>query len=167
LLLVADTVQSRAYATRMVRKAWQRNGGESSGEIGPLLARALEADSRSRLLLSGNEFCATVDAMASAVTATGISALFGASVMGHALVGALVYRIPTARMWAPGSVEPVLLVDVVIASLQGLELAGEYATKLGATELAGLVVAVLGDEQAAGASFGPIMSISGALDIAA
>lgn len=145
----------------MVSKAWQRTTRGSSGEIGPLLARALEADSRSRSLLADNSFRETVDAMASAVTATGISALFGASAMGHALVGALSYRLPTARMWAPGTAEPVLLVDVVIASVQGLEAVGDYATKLGATDLAGLVVAVVGDEQDAMASFGPIVSIGG------
>jgi hypothetical protein len=151
----------------MARKAWQRSDRGSSGEIGPLLAQALEADSRSRSLLSGTVFRETVDAMASAVTATGISALFGASVMGHALVGALSYRLPATRMWAPGTAEPVLLVDVVIASIQGLESAAEYATKLGATEIAGLVVAVLGDEQQAVASFGPIMSVGDKLPVAA
>ena len=98
--------------------------------------------------------------MASAVTATRISALFGASAMGHALAGALSYRLPTARMWAPGTAEPVLLVDVVVASVQGLESAGQHATQLGATRVAGLVVAVLGYDHDAIASFGPVLSLA-------
>lgn len=86
--------------------------------------------------------------------------------MGHALVGALSYRLPSARMWTPGKAEPVLLVDAVVASIQGLESAGHEAIQLGATRVAGLVVAVLGDDEAV-ASFGPVMSLTANLGLAA
>jgi hypothetical protein len=105
--------------------------------------------------------------MASAVAGSGISAMLGASAMGHALVGALSYGVPSARMWTPGTAEPVLLVDVVVASLQGRESAGEYATKLGATRLAGLLVDLRGDEKDLAATFVQVVSLAGELPLAA
>jgi hypothetical protein len=74
----------------MASKALQRNGPAcTSVEIGPLLERALRADSSARRLLAGEEFLGLVDEMAESVEAIGYEALLGASVMGHALVGAL------------------------------------------------------------------------------
>jgi hypothetical protein len=73
-------------------------------------------------------------------------------------------------MWTPGLAEPVLIVDVVVASAEGLNAAGRYASQMGATRIAALVVAVLDDSTEAGevgASFGPVMSLPRGLRVAA
>lgn len=135
--------------------------------MGPLLGRALEADRRSKAIVSGVEFREVVDEMANEVVGARRDALLGASSMGQALVGALSYRLPNARMWTPGRAEPVLVVDVVVASVVGLDAVGQYAFRMGATSVAALVVAVLDDDVQSGDAIGPVMSLRRDMSLAA
>ncbi len=135
--------------------------------MGPLLERALEADARSKAIMSGVALREVVDEMADLVAGTGANALLGASSVGHAMVGAISYCLPSARPWAPGHVEPVLVVDVVVASVVGLDAVGQYASRMGATSVAALVVAVLDDDAQSGEAIGPVIRLQGEMSIAA
>jgi len=152
----------------MFSKPWQSESFESrDGGFGPLLKRALSADQRSKDIVSGICFRQVVDEMAEVVAATGRRALVGASAEGHALVGALTYVLPDARLWTPGHAEEVLVIDVVVASIAGLDATGQYACRMGATSVAALVVEILEDEPQRGPIVGDVMSLSRQIPLAA
>jgi hypothetical protein len=105
----------------------------------------LDAEEASHALFSAPLLREVVAALAQFCERSGHSVIYGASPAGQALAGALFFAHPNAELWRPGA-ERVLIVDGVLAGLDGIGLAAEHLRCFGARDLDACVVGLLSEE---------------------
>jgi hypothetical protein len=119
----------------------------SNDEAGPMLGALIQAKKATARALDAQHRRATVDAMVEQAHAIGAVAIYGASDVGHCFAGAMAYASPRLRLWQPGQVASLLLVDGCVASVSGVGVAAERASAVGATQIDALVVGLVIDNR--------------------
>lgn len=117
--------------------------GGPDRDSGPLLAGILDAGVQQANLIAPDRLADTTARLVEAATAMDACAVYGASDIGHFLSGAMTLALNSLRLWQPGSREPVVLIDGVIAAAAGIELAASRARAMGASDVQALVLRVL------------------------
>lgn len=130
----------------MHRKVLQKGGnGSTTDTSGPLLRLLRQAHAETSKVVSGPRLEDAAAQIAAHARLHRFSRTYGCSPAGHMLVGAAALLSDELTPWEPGEAGKVLLVDAVVAGAAGIDAAAEAARRAGATDVAAVVVGIVGD----------------------
>jgi hypothetical protein len=116
-----------------------------SAHDGPLLRLILAADAANQALFTQARLRPAVAELERLCDCTGHSIVHGLSDAGQRLAGALMFARPGIESWRPG-VERVLLLDGVVAGLDGIAIAAPRLRSMGAMTIDACVVELIAND---------------------